>query len=65
MTAQGKMSRRTRLVLAILGLLFVALALILLAYALWPLDSALQRVPLPPDAFREPGAWLPPEGGVV
>lgn len=59
------MSRRTRLILALLGLLFIGLALVLLAYALWPLDSALQRFPLPPDAFREPGAWLPLRGGMV
>ena len=59
------MSRRTRLVLALVGLLLVGLAVILLVFALWPLDSALQRVPLPPGAFREPGVWLPAHGGIV
>lgn len=59
------MSRRTRLILALLGLLFVGLALVLLAYALWPLDPASQRIPLPPDAFHEPGAWLSLPGGIV
>ena len=58
------MSHRTRLILALLGVIFIGLALVLLAYVLWPLDSALQRIPLPPGPFREPGAWLPPGGAV-
>lgn len=59
------MFRRKQLILALLGLILVGLSLALLAYALWPLDTALQRIPLPPEPFRRPGAWLLPGGGMV
>ena len=59
------MIRRKHLVLALLGLILVGLSLALLAYALWPLDPALQRIPLPPEPFRRPGAWLPTGRGIV
>jgi hypothetical protein len=58
------MSRRKRLFLALLGLTLLTLSLALLAYALWPGETALQRVPLPSLPRVPPDAWLLP-GGVA
>lgn len=52
------MSRRTRWLLALLGLILIAVSLVLLAYAFWPLGPDVNRVPLPPEIFRPPDASL-------
>lgn len=48
------MSRRLRLTLAFVGLALVFVSLLLLAYALWPIDSSIERQPLAPTLFAPP-----------
>ena len=56
------MTRRQRRFLALLGLILIGLSLALLVYAVWPLDSAVELVPLPDGLFPRPDAWLVPGG---
>ncbi len=58
------MPRRTHRFLTFLGLTILVLSLLLLAYALWPGETALQRVPLPSIPRVPPDAWLLPRGVV-
>ena len=52
------LSRRTRIFLALLGLLFLIAALLTLVYAFAPGSQSRQQFPLPPDAFVTPEARL-------
>lgn len=51
------MSPRWRVVLAVVGLVLVALSLVALAYALWPVEPTLERQPLLPTLFVPPQSW--------
>lgn len=48
------MSRRWRIALALIGVALILLALAALAYALWPLDPAVEQRPVPPTLFAPP-----------
>jgi len=48
------MSRRLRLILAILGLVIACLSLIAVLYALWPVDPLRDQFPLAPTLFVPP-----------
>jgi hypothetical protein len=49
-----QMSRRTRLLLTILGILLVAVSLAALAYLAWPAQSLREQAPLVPTLFVPP-----------
>ncbi len=48
------MTQRTRITLAVIGLMLIVLALAALAYALWPMDLILEQQRLPPTLFAPP-----------
>lgn len=48
------MSRKLRLSLLILGLVLLCSSLIALAYAYWPIDTAIVGVTLEPTLFSPP-----------
>ncbi|MCL4871588.1 MAG: hypothetical protein KJ063_21730 [Anaerolineae bacterium] len=48
------MSPRTRLILALFGLICLVVALLALVYVLGPAAAAQQRFSLPPDVFQTP-----------
>jgi hypothetical protein len=52
------MSTRWRVGLAIIGLIVMGLSLAALVYALWPVESLLDRQPLAPTLFAPPQSWL-------
>ena len=52
------MSRRWRIALALVGLALVVLALAALAYALWPIDPAVEQRPVPPTLFAPPQTFI-------
>jgi Na+-transporting methylmalonyl-CoA/oxaloacetate decarboxylase gamma subunit len=58
------MSRRTRRLLVFMGLAVIAISLLLLAYAVWPLGADVSRFPLPAELFAPPDAALL-RGGVL
>jgi hypothetical protein len=51
------MTQRTRMTLAVIGLLLILLALAALAYALWPIDLTLEQQRLPPTLFAPPQSF--------
>lgn len=48
------MSRRVRLMLALLGLIIAALSAVVLVYAVWPVDTLRDQVQLSPTVFAPP-----------
>jgi len=48
------MSRRVRLMLALLGLVIAILSAIALIYAIWPVDTLRDQVQLAPTVFAPP-----------
>jgi hypothetical protein len=53
------MSTRTRRLLAVIGLLMICLALVALAYLLWPLAESQERFILPVELLVYPiSGWL-------
>ena len=53
------MSRRTRIILVIIGLALVGISLAALSYALAPVGTLREATPLAPTLFTLPPAGLP------
>jgi hypothetical protein len=52
------MSRPLRVTLALIGLVLIALSLLILAYALWPLSTASEQFRLAPSLFVPPQSFI-------
>ena len=48
------MTRRQKNLLILIGLSFIFVSLIFVAYSLWPLTGVVEEVPLAPDLFAPP-----------